>query len=155
MKIKVKVLTEGCMPTISKNGDWIDLRAAKDMYFNNRGNVYYIPLGVAMKLPDGFEAVIASRSSTPKKLNLFIPNGIGVIDNSYQGDGDQWYFAVSQLDTTVVYKGYRVCQFRVQLSQKATLVQKLKWLFSSKIELVRVDSLGGDDRGGLGSTGLK
>ena len=27
LKIKVKVLTEGCMPVISENGDWIDLRS--------------------------------------------------------------------------------------------------------------------------------
>jgi hypothetical protein len=32
--------------------------------------------------------------------------------------------------------------------------QKLKWLFTSGIELVEVESLGGENRYGLGSTGI-
>lgn len=28
LKIKVKVLTGGCMPSISEKGDWIDLKSA-------------------------------------------------------------------------------------------------------------------------------
>lgn len=154
MKIKVKVLTDGCMPVISQNGDWIDLRAAKNMSFSLKEDVNYIPLGVAMQLPKGFEAIVASRSSTPKKHGMFIPCGIGIIDNSYSGNGDQWHFIAVPLKDTKINKGDRICQFRIQLSQKATFLDKIKWLFSNKIELVQVNNLNEENRGGLGSTGV-
>lgn len=170
LKIKVKELTEGCMPCITDRGDWIDLMAAKDVEINaaqagvqyQKDNakyrdvttgVVYIPLGVSMQLPDGFEAIVASRSSGPKKLNMFIPNGIGVIDNSFSGNNDEWHYIASPMTNTTINKGMRICQFRIQLSQKATIWQKIKWMLSSGIELVKVDNLESNDRGGLGSTG--
>lgn len=172
LKIKVKVLTEGCMPVINKNGDWIDLKAAKDVeikaaqagvqYQENNEKyrdinipVTYIPLGVAMQLPDGFEAIVASRSSGPKKLKLFIPNGEGIIDNSYKGDNDQWCYVASPMSNSTIQKGDRICQFRIQLSQKATMWQKIKWLLSSGVELVKVDNLNNEDRNGFGTSGVK
>lgn len=171
LKIKVKVLTEGCMPVISEKGDWIDLRAAKDVeiqapqagvqYQKNNEKyrdviipVTYIPLGVAMELPKGFEAIIASRSSSPKKLRIFIPSGEGIVDNIYNGNDDQWHYVASPMETVSIKKGDRVCQFRIQLSQKATIWQKLRWLFSSGIELIEVDDLRDNNRGGFGSTGI-
>ena len=175
LKIKVKVRTEGCMPVISENGDWIDLRSAigitipapqagtleRMIYKGERVSyrdvgipIYYIPLGVAMQLPKGFEAIIDSRSSSPKKLGLFIPNGQGVIDNTYNGNNDQWHYVCSPMKETTIEKGDRICQFRIQLSQKATMWQKIKWLLSSGIELVEVDDLGDNNRGGLGSSGI-
>ena len=171
LKIKVKVLTEGCMPTIIEKGDWIDLRSAADLYIRaaQAGTQYQqgefkfrdvtigttlIPLGVAMQLPKGFEAIIVSRSSAPSKLGLFIPSGQGIIDNSYNGNEDQWYYVASPLRNTEIKKGDRICQFRIQLSQKATFWQKLKWFFSSGVELVEVDNLSTNNRGGIGSTGV-
>lgn len=172
LKIKVKVLTEGCMPVINENGDWIDLRAAQDMeiraaqagvqYQENNEKyrdvaipVVYIPLGVAMELPQGFEAIIASRSSGPKKLKIFIPSGKGIVDNIYNGNDDQWHYVASPMENTSIKKGDRICQFRIQLSQKATMWQKIKWLLSSGIELVEVDDLGDNNRGGFGTSGVK
>lgn len=176
LKIKVKVLTEGCMPEINPKGDWIDLRSAMDMEIPapqsgtlkrttiNGEEVshrdveiptYYIPLGVAMQLPKGFEAIIDSRSSGPKKLGLFIPSGQGVVDNTYNGNDDQWHYVCSPMRETAIEAGDRICQFRIQLSQKATMWQKIKWLLSSGIELVEVDDLGDDNRGGFGTSGIK
>ena len=172
LKIKVKVITSGCMPVISEKGDWIDLRAAKDVeiqapqagiqYQKNNEKyrdviipVTYIPLGVAMELPKGFEAIIASRSSSPKKLRIFIPNGEGIVDNIYNGNDDQWHYVASPMETVSIKKGDRICQFRIQLSQKATFWQKLKWFFSNGIKLVEVDSLNNEARGGFGSSGVK
>lgn len=171
LKIKVKVLTEGCMPVISDNGDWIDLKSAQDLeikaaqagvQYQEDGEKYrdvhmhtvYIPLGVAIQLPDGYEAIVASRSSGPKKLKLFIPNGQGIIDNSFNGDDDQWHYVASSMTNTSIEKGDRICQFRIQLNQKATMWQKLKWLFSSGIELIEVNSFNNSNRGGLGSSGI-
>ena len=170
LKIKVKELTPGCMPVITEKGDWIDLKASKDMFikasqagvqYTENGEKYrdvfthvtYIPLGVAMQLPEGFEAIIASRSSGPKKLKVFIPSGIGVVDNCYNGNDDQWYYVAAPMANVNIKKGDRICQFRVQLSQKATFWQKLKWLFTSGVELIEVDNLNSENRGGFGSTG--
>ena len=102
MKIKVKVLTNGCMPSIIDKGDWIDLICAEDVelkapqsgvlkeHTNEHGvisrvrnveaEVTYIPLGVAMKLPKGYEAIVLPRSSTPKKFGIMCGNSMGVID---------------------------------------------------------------------------
>lgn len=176
LKIKVKVLTEGCMPVISENGDWIDLRSAVDINIpapqssvlkrkvvegETIGHrdvdipTYYIPLGVAMQLPKGFEAIVNSRSSGPKKLGLFIPSGQGVIDNVYNGNDDQWHYVCSPMRETTIEAGDRICQFRIQLSQKATVWQKIKWLLSSGVKLVEIEDLCGDNRGGFGTSGIK
>lgn len=171
MKIKVKVLTGDYMPQIIDKGDWVDLKAADTMHikapqagvqYQSEGNkfrdveteVVYIPLGIAMQLPKGFEAIVAPRSSTPKKLGIMCANSFGVIDNSYCGDNDEWKFPAIALRPTTIVAGSRICQFRIQLSQKATFWQKLKWLLSSKIEFVRVYNLGNKNRKGFGSTGV-
>lgn len=160
LKIKVKELTEGCMPSIIQNGDWIDLVCAEDMKLNittleDNLDVKYIPLGIAMQLPKGFEAIVAPRSSTPSKFGIMCANSFGVIDGCYCGNNDEWKFPVIAIRPTFIEKGCRICQFRIQLSQKATLWQKIKWLFSSGVELIKVDNLQENSRGGFGSTGTK
>jgi dUTP pyrophosphatase len=84
-------------------------------------------------------------------------NSIGIIDNSYCGNQDEWKFPAVALKESkkAIEKGDRICQFRIQLTQKATFWQKLKWLLSSGVELVEVDDLSDNNRGGLGSTGVK
>ena len=74
---------------------------------------------------------------------------------SYNGDNDEWKFPAIAIRETTIEKGTRICQFRIQLSQKATLWQKLKWLFSNGRKLVEVDSLNNEARGGFGSSGVK
>ena len=178
MKLKIKVkrfknengepLVD--FPKIIKKGDWVDLHAAKECILQApqagtlKGHdvkhrdvvseVTYIPLGVAMKLPDGYEAIMAPRSSAAKKMGVLCANSIGIIDNSYCGDGDEWMFPAVTLRKTSIAQNTRICQFRIQLSQKATMWQRIKWLLSSGIELEEVETLGGDDRNGLGSTGM-
>lgn len=177
LKIKVKEITKGCIPYIIQNGDWIDLVCAEDIkidapqadtlkeihfndgsrakYRNVTADLEYIPLGVAMQLPKGFEAIVAPRSSTPSKFGIMCANSFGVIDGCYCGNNDEWKFPVIAIRPTFIEKGCRICQFRIQLSQKATLWQKIKWLFSSGVELVKVDNLQENNRGGFGSTGVK
>lgn len=160
LKIKVKEITKGCMPSIIQNGDWIDLICAEDMKLNittleDNPDVKYIHLGVAIQLPKGFEAIVAPRSSTPSRFGIMCANSFGVIDNCYCGNTDEWKFPVIAIRPTFIEKGCRICQFKIQLSQKATLWQKIKWLFSSGVELVKVDNLQENSRGGFGSTGTK
>lgn len=152
MTIKVLEKTEGCMPKIIAEGEWVDLYVAEDTPVHRRV-VTYVPLGVAMQLPKGFEAIMIPRSSTAKKHKVLQANSCGLIDNSYCGEDDEWKFPAYAIGNNVVlHKGDRVCQFRIQLSQKATFWQKLRWLFSSKVRLKKVSSLNNKSRGGFGTT---
>lgn len=169
-KIKIKMLGRPLpIPEITKKGDWIDLRAAEDVVLaapyaiQARKNVErkvifeqaVIPLGVAMQLPKGYEAIVNSRSSIYKNFFVMLVNGQGVIDNSYCGDNDQWFAQVLAFADTKIEAGDRICQFRIQLSQKATFWQKLKWLFSSGVKIEIVNELGNPNRGGHGHSGIK
>lgn len=149
--IKVKVNSDVCIPNVIKKGDWIDLRSGVDCELR-KGIYALIPLGVCMELPAGYEAIIASRSSLYKKTGMYNPGGIGVIDNSYNGDNDEWKLPVFACRAFSLRKGERIAQFRIQLSQKATLWQKIKWLFTSGVDIKVVEKLGNEDRGGFGST---
>ena len=139
-QIKIKYFTD--IPKIQKidKGDWIDLVAAEDVMLLS-GLQSKIPLGVAMELPEGYEAIVAPRSSSYKNWGFLQTNSIGVIDESYKGDNDQWMLSVFGTKTAQIKKGDRVCQFRIQ--------EKMP-----PIEFVEVESLGNTDRGGFGSTGI-
>lgn len=177
MKIKVFEKTQDCFPQGFDNGEWFDLCVAKDiklfapvataMKYNTKKNPVteeeklkykrdvlfqstLIPLGVCMELPKGFEAIVIPRSSTFKKYGLLQSNSVGLIDCSYNSEKDEWKFPAIATKDTIIPKGTRICQFRIQLSQKATVWQKLKWLFSSSVELVEVDHLNNEPRGGFG-----
>ena len=74
---------------------------------------------------------------------------------SYKGDNDVWKAPLTATRKVSIPKGTRVAQFRVQLSQKATWWQKIKWLLAGNIKLVKVASLNNPDRKGFGSTDSK
>lgn len=173
LKIKVKRINKAVMlPKVIKKGEWIDLSSSEEIIMNapqsgtlkktqdgSFRNVDFsstmIPLGIAMQLPKGFEAVILPRSGTFKTFGIILANNEGVIDNSYCGDTDEWKFHGIAFRQTKIEVGDRICQFRIQLSQKATVIQKLKWLFSSGIKIVEVTKLSNNNRGGFGTTGTK
>ena len=170
MKIKVRLIDENCKIENIDKGDWFDLRVRCNVdlcqpqagvQYQKDGDKYrdvgftycILPLGVAMKLPDGFEAIIAPRSSSFKKYHVIQGNSIGVIDQSYCGNSDEWGWPVVAFGGAKIPQYTRVCQFRIQLTQKATIWQKIKWMFDNKIEFEYVDDLASEDRGGFGSTG--
>ena len=126
------------LKAISK-GDWIDMYASETVHMK-KGEFALIPLGVAMKLPEGYEAHLAPRSSTFKKWHIIQTNSIGIIDNSYSGDNDIYRFPAYAVEDTVIEKGDRICQFRIMESQP-------------RIVFEESETLGGADRGGFGSTG--
>ena len=141
-KTKIKYFTQEIdkVQPISK-GDWVDLRAA-DTIEIKADEFKLIPLGIAMELPKGYEAHIAPRSSTFKNFGVIQTNSIGVVDNSYCGDNDQWFFPAYALRDTVINKNDRICQFRIMEIQPT-------------LNFEIVESLGNEDRGGHGSTGVK
>lgn len=140
MRIKIKYFDKE-IDKIEKieKGDWIDLRAAEtvDML---EGEFKLIPLGIGMILPEGYEAHIVPRSSTYKNFKVIQTNHMGVIDNSYCGDNDQWMFPAYALKDTTINKNDRICQFRIVEKQP-------------DIEFEEVDHLHNTNRGGFGSTG--
>ncbi len=142
MKIKIKYLDDSIekISVISK-GDWTDLRAAETVTMK-KGEFRLIPLGVAMQLPAGWEAHVLPRSSTFKNFGIIQANSMGVIDNSYCGDNDWWFYPAIALRDTVINKNDRICQFRIMENQP-------------QIEFETVEVLEGADRGGFGSTGVK
>ena len=156
LKIKVKEITEGCMPEIIEQGDWIDLKLAEDVRFTGSEvqsrKIKYLPLGIAMELPKGFEAYVLPRSSTPNKWNIELANSQGVIDESYKGNDDEWNYIAKAFKAVEIPKGTRICQFRIMPKMNAGILTKLKWLFSNGVELIKVDNLNNDNRGGIGST---
>lgn len=152
LKVYVRYYASYCFIRPYAKGDWMDLKA-REPFEGKNGDLTYIPLGVAIELPPGFEAIMAPRSSTPKKYGFIVPNSIGVIDNSYCGDEDEWKCPALFFKDGVVHEGERICQFRIQLSQKASVWDKLKWLFCNGIEFIEVEHLRGESRGGFGTTG--
>lgn len=138
-QVKIKYHTNILPLEKNEKGDWIDLRAAKDVDMT-AGDYFLIPLGVSMKLPEGYEAHVIPRSSTFKKWGIIQANHMGVIDNSYSGDEDQWHFPAIALRTTHIHKNDRICQFRLVKNQEP-------------IEFIETDHLDEVNRGGFGSTG--
>jgi dUTP pyrophosphatase len=119
-------------------GDWIDLRCAADTTIK-AGNYLVIPLGVSIKLPTGYTAIIAPRSSTFKKYGILMANSIGVVDESYCGDNDIWGFPAYATKDILIPANERICQF--------TIIKK------NNMTLNVVDKLEDTNRGGFGSTG--
>lgn len=120
-------------------GDWVDLRAAETADIK-KDNFKLISLGISMELPKGYEAHIVPRSSTFKNFGVIQTNHMGVVDESYKGDNDIWFFPAYALRDTTINENDRICQFRI--------VEKMP-----PIEFMEVDNLDNEGRGGHGSSG--
>lgn len=142
MEIKIKYFTDKInkLCYIDGKSDWIDLRAAETVEMK-AGEFKLIPLGVAMQLPIGYEAHVVPRSSTFKNFGIIQTNSQGVIDESYSGPNDQWFFPAYALRDTVINTNDRICQFRIMEHQP-------------KMEFFESTLDGNSNRGGHGSTGL-
>lgn len=139
--IKIKYFTDRIekLTYIDGKSDWIDLRAAEDIDLK-KGEFKLIPLGIAMQLPEGYEAHVVPRSSTFKNFGIIQTNHQGVIDCSYCGDNDQWFMPALAVRDTHISCNDRICQFRIMKNQP-------------KIVFDEVSTLSGADRGGFGTTG--
>ncbi|CVI66449.1 putative deoxyuridine 5'-triphosphate nucleotidohydrolase YncF [Clostridiales bacterium CHKCI001] len=139
--IKIKYFTDEIekLTYIGGKSDWIDLRAAKRVEMK-KGDFCLIPLGVAMELPKGYEAHVVPRSSTFKNFGIIQTNHMGVIDETYCGNNDQWFFPAYALRDTVIEVNDRICQFRIMKHQPSIYFEEM-------------EELKAEDRGGHGSTG--
>lgn len=141
--VKIKYFSDDMkrLEYIDGKSDMIDLRVAEDVKLK-KGDFKLIPLGVAMELPAGFEAHIYPRSSTYKNFGITQANSVAVVDNSYNGNDDQWMYPVIAARDTIIHKNDRICQFRIVRNQP-------------EINFCEVQELKGENRGGFGSTGRR
>ena len=154
MKMKIKYFNDANKLKKISKGNWIDVYANKDIFIplNERAMV---PLGFALELPKGWEGHLAPRSSTFKTWGIIQTNSVGVVDDTYIGDNDQWHMPVyclqgkdviqeegTEFKGTWIKKGDKIGQFRIMEVMP-------------EFEFEEVDSFGNDDRGGFGSTGRK
>lgn len=105
-------------------------------------SIAYVPLNIALQLPDGAWLLVAARSSLHKR-GVMMANGIGVGDYDYRGDGDEYKAALLNFtDTDVtIERGERIVQMIVMERKPVKLMEVAE--FKTK------------DRGGFGSTGHK
>lgn len=156
MKIRVKYFDGATKMEKIAKGNWIDVYSNKDI-FVPVGERVMIPLGFALELPQGWEGHLAPRSSTFKTWGIIQTNHVGIVDDTYIGDNDQWHMPVYCLtkDCKVnekevptvdgkegvwIKKGDKVGQFRIMEVMPDFTFEE-------------VDSFGNADRGGFGSTG--
>lgn len=163
MKIKIKLFEGGHIPEQTAKGDWLDIsmpqdgslepvfantlhknKTCRDVVFDNK----LFSLGFAIELPKGYEAYILPRSSTYNKYGVDLCNTMPIIDNSFNGDNDEWKANIKAYRNTSWQSGDRLFQMRIQLNQYATVWQKIKWLFwNGKIEFEVVEYLSNTSRG--------
>ena len=152
MIIRIKYFDKATKLKKITKGNWIDVYANKDV-FVKCGERAMVPLGFALELPEGWEGHLAPRSSTFKTWGIIQTNSVGVVDDTYIGDNDQWHMPVyclqgkdiesddngEEIKGTWIRKGDKIGQFRIM----------------AEIEFEEVESFGNKDRGGFGTTGTK
>lgn len=156
MKMRIKYFEDATKLEKIVKGNWIDVYSNKDVFVED-GSRAMIPLGFALELPKGWEGHLAPRSSTFKTWGVIQTNHVGIIDDTYIGDGDQWHMPVYCLDPkdveevdfngrtlhrhgTWIKKGDKIGQFRIMEVMP-------------EIEFEEVESFGNEDRGGFGTSG--
>ncbi|HFE9682269.1 TPA: dUTP diphosphatase [Clostridium perfringens] len=154
MIIRIKYFDKATKLKKITKGNWIDVYANKDV-FVKCGERAMVPLGFALELPEGWEGHLAPRSSTFKTWGIIQTNSVGVVDDTYIGDNDQWHMPVyclqgkdlesengKEIKGTWIRKGDKIGQFRIMEVMP-------------EIEFEEVESFGNEDRGGFGTTGTK
>ena len=158
MKMRIKYFDGATKMEKIAKGNWIDVYSNADI-FVPVGERAMIPLGFALELPQGWEGHLAPRSSTFKSWGIIQTNHVGVVDDTYIGDNDQWHMPVYCLTANCkvneneiptvdgrqgvwIRKGDKIGQFRIMEVMP-------------EIEFDEVESFGNADRGGFGTTGVK
>ena len=141
MKIRIKRIDKELpLPVYKTPGAaCVDLYARVETIIPARG-IGYVPMNIAVALPDHCVGLVFARSSTHKR-GLMLGNSVGVLDSDFCGDNDELQcitFNFTDADI-VVERGFRLCQFMV--------------LQYDHIEFEEVERLSEIDRGGIGSTG--
>lgn len=121
--------------------------AAIDLYARENtvikpGLVGYVPLNIALQIPEGYWVLLSARSSLHKR-GVIPANGIGVGDYDYRGNNDEYKAALLNFsqENVTIERGERIVQMMV--------------LPREKVEFTEAVQFEEADRGGFGSTGRK
>ena len=128
------------LPTYATAGSvGFDLFCREDTEIAPR-TIELIPANVIVRIPEGYMLLLALRSSTPLRKGLLVPNGVGIIDQDYCGEGDELKVQVLNFreEAVLVKRGERIAQGIFIPIARAT------W---NEVEDMGVG------RGGFGSTG--
>ncbi|HLX58609.1 MAG TPA: dUTP diphosphatase [Ktedonobacteraceae bacterium] len=128
------------LPTYATAGSvGFDLYCREDTEIAPR-TIELIPGNVIVRIPQGYMLMLTLRSSTPLRKGLLIPNGVGIIDQDYCGEGDELKIQVLNFreEAVTVKRGERIAQGIFVPIARATWNE--------------VDTMG-KGRGGFGSTG--
>ena len=141
---------------LTEKGDCIDLRVSKVYVVGqngkesqefplkyHKGDTLFFKLGVGMKLPKGYKANIYPRSSTFKNYGFILTNSVGIIDNSYSGNEDEWCSMMYCTRDGVIGYGERILQFEPVP------------VYTHNFRYDVVEELEEGARGSYGSTGVK
>lgn len=145
MELKIKKVKENAkIPTRGTAGAaGFDLYAAIDEPLTlNIGDTAMIPTGIAIAVPEGYAALIHSRSGLSVKKGVCLLNSVGVVDSDYRGEVCVGVIKATEEPYTIE-PGERIAQMVIKKVEIPDL-----------IEVAELDST---DRGagGFGSTGTK
>lgn len=146
MKVHIKIIDENSdlpLPSYATcQSAGLDLLASNDSDINlEPGKISLIPTGIAIALPNGFEAQIRSRSGLSLKHGICVLNAPGTIDSDYRGEIGVIMINLGN-ESFTIKKGMKIAQMVI-----SKFVQ---------IEWEKTDSLDETERsdGGFGSTGI-
>lgn len=92
-----------------------------------------------MQLPEGTFGELFPRSSTFRKTGLLMTNSVGIIDNAYCGEQDEWMAMMYATRDGYIELGADYLQFKITENMPS-------------IDIVEVKQLTNESRGGYGST---
>jgi dUTP pyrophosphatase len=144
MKVRIKRIDKSLpLPVYETAGSvGFDLLARETMTIEP-DSIVLIPANVIVGVPDGYSLIVASRSSTPRKMGLTKPHGIGIIDQDYCGNEDEVKIQVLNFtdNPVTVKRGDKIAQGL--------------FIRTDRMEFEEVDEIKKESRGGFGSTDKK
>ena len=142
MKVNIKRIDKSLpLPEYQTQGSVaIDLYSRLDFEVLPK-EIALIPSNVIIETPLGYMLMIASRSSTPRKLGLLVPHGIGIVDQDYCGPNDE-----------VLIQVYNFTENPVRIQKGQRLAQAV-FVKIDTVEWTEVETMEKPSRGGVGSTG--
>ena len=106
MKVRIKRLDKDLPLPMYETGGSVgfDLLCRESVTIEPQ-TVALIPANVIIETPPGYMLMVTLRSSTPRKLGLLIPHGVGIIDQDYCGEGDEIQIQIYNFTRPTRYRG--------------------------------------------------
>ena len=142
MRVKVKRFDKSLpLPAYATSGAVGLDCAARESTTIAANSIGYIPLNVAVKPPKNHCVLIFARSSLHKR-GLILANGVGLGDEDYCGNDDEYKAAVFNFtgQPVNIAKGDRIAQMIFKPYEK--------------VEWEEVEAMDDKTRGGFGTTGI-